>query len=973
MEPDKIIVKGASEHNLRNVSLEIPKKKFVVFTGVSGSGKSSMAFDTIFAEGQRRYIESLSSYARQFLGQLEKPKFEAIHGLSPTIAIEQKAASKNPRSTVGTITEIYDYLRVLFARVGVQHCSSCSREVQVQTSDQIVCEIMRLAEGTRFTLLAPLVVNKKGEHREILAEASSQGFTRARIDGVPARLDAEIKLEKNKKHTVELMVDRLAMRPDIGPRLTESIETALKFGEGTLTIAFEDGQEKTVSENLACTACGISFPMLSHQSFSFNSPLGMCKECNGLGTTLEMDPDRVVPDPTLSVNEGAIRVVGERADDPESWSGRIIANLAKEFDIDLDKPWGSLSKEHQGLILYGTRGEQFVVRYESRSSKGQFLTDYNGVINNLLRRFKETQSESAREYYARFLKKADCPGCGGSRLRPESRAVRVAGVSIVEICRMTIGNTLDFFKGLSLSGNQKIIAGEALKEIQNRLSFLVNVGLSYLTLDRAGPSLSGGEAQRIRLASQIGNELTGVLYILDEPSIGLHHKDNARLLESLRHLRDLGNSVIVVEHDEETMAQADWLVDFGPGAGIHGGQVVAAGPPEEVKKELHSLTGRYLAGVESIEVPSCRRRPRGWLTVQGAREHNLKDIDVSIPLGVFTAVTGVSGAGKSTLVRGILYPALARELMGAQESPGLHRGIKGQEALDKIIHIDQDPIGRTPRSNPATYSKAFDPIRELFASLKESKMHGYTAGRFSFNVKGGRCEACEGDGMVRVEMHFLADVYVPCDVCKGRRFNEATLRVKYKNRSIADLLDTPIEQAYEMFENIPRIRNILKTLIDVGLGYMHLGQPSPTLSGGEAQRVKLARELSKVATGRTFYILDEPTTGLHFDDIRRLIGVLNRLVEGGNTVLVIEHNIDVIKSSDYCIDLGPDGGESGGRVVAGGTPEEIALVTESYTGEVLRKILAPVNESPSSRGRVKRRVGGKRDRSTGERESTPGR
>ncbi|MBI4863171.1 MAG: excinuclease ABC subunit UvrA [Candidatus Riflebacteria bacterium] len=941
MEPDRLVVKGASEHNLKSVYLEVPKKKLVVFTGVSGSGKSSMAFDTIYAEGQRRYVESLSSYARQFLGQLEKPKYDWIKGLSPTIAIEQKAASKNPRSTVGTITEVYDYLRVLFAKIGVQHCHRCGRPVTVQTPDQIVQEIMRLPDGSRFTLLAPLVVNKKGEHREVLEEARAAGFTRARIDGVPVRLDEEIKLEKNKKHTVELIVDRLVFRPDIAARLAESVETALKFGDGLLTIAHEGGKEVTVSENLACTGCGISFPQLSHQSFSFNSPLGMCKGCNGLGNTLEMDPALIVPDSTLSVREGAINVWGERVDDSASYSGQILENLAREYGIDLDLAWQELPEKHRKLILYGTRGKSITVHYESSRGTGEFVMNYAGVANNLLRRFKETRSEDARDYYSRFLRKAPCPECGGSRLRAESAAVKVGGVTIVEICRMAIAHTIEFFAGLKLEGNQKIIAGEVLKEVRSRLAFLHDVGLSYLTLDRAGPSLSGGEAQRIRLASQIGSELTGVLYILDEPSIGLHQKDNVKLLKSLQHLRDIGNTVIVVEHDQETMEQSDWIIDFGPGAGAHGGEIVASGTPTAVKDNPASLTGRYLAGVEQIEIPATRRCPSGWLSVLGAAENNLKGVDVHIPLGAFVAVTGVSGAGKSSLIRGILYPALARALAGAQETPGKHGGIKGMEALDKVIHIDQGPIGRTPRSNPATYSKAYDPIRELFASIKESKMHGYTAARFSFNLKGGRCEACEGDGVVRVEMHFLADVYVPCEVCRGRRFNDATLRVKYKGRSIADVLDLSIQEAHDLFENIPRIKRILKTLMDVGLGYMKLGQQSPTLSGGEAQRVKLARELSKTSTGRTFYILDEPTTGLHFDDIRRLIEVLIRLVEGGNTVLVIEHNLDVIKNADHCIDLGPEGGEGGGRVVAAGSPEEIARVDTSHTGQFLKRILTP--------------------------------
>jgi excinuclease ABC subunit A len=940
MEPEKIVVKGAAEHNLKHVTVEVPKKQLVVFTGVSGSGKSSMAFDTIFAEGQRRYVESLSSYARQFLGQMEKPKFDSIRGLSPTISIEQKAASKNPRSTVGTITEVYDYLRVLYAKIGTQHCHKCGQAVAIQTSDQIVQEIMRLPEGTKFTLLAPLVVNKKGEHREIIQEAQAGGFVRARIDGVPVRLDEEIKLEKNKKHTIELVVDRLIAKPDVQGRLTESVETALKFGDGVLTIMFEDGKERTVSENLACTDCGISFPVLSHQSFSFNSPLGMCADCNGLGTTMEIDPERIIPNAEMSINQGCIKVYGERADDAQSWTGRIMVGLAKEFGIDLDKPWNKLSQAHKDIILNGSGDTEFKVSYESRHGrKGSYTTNYEGIANSILRRFKETQSEGARDYYQRFMRRAPCHTCDGTRLRPESASVKLGGVTLVELCRMTIEDAMKLFESLKLNHNQTLIATEVLKEIRGRLGFLVDVGLSYLTLDRSGPTLSGGEAQRIRLASQIGSELTGVLYILDEPSIGLHQRDNIKLLNSLKHLRDIGNSVIVVEHDEETINESDWIVDFGPGAGRLGGEVVAAGTPADVKANPNSLTGKYLSGVEAIEVPATRRPLDKWIEVLGATEHNLKNVDVKIPLGVLVAVTGVSGAGKSSLIRGILYPALARKLMGAQETIGKHKGLKGLEALDKVIHIDQDPIGRTPRSNPATYTKVYDPIRDLFASLKESKMHGYDAGRFSFNVKGGRCDACDGDGLVKVEMHFLADVYVPCEVCKGKRFNEATLRVRYKGKNINEVLELQIQEALELFENIPRIRKILQTLMDVGLGYMQLGQPSPTLSGGEAQRVKLAKELSKTATGRTFYILDEPTTGLHFDDIRKLIAVLNRLVESGNTVLVIEHNLDVIKTADYVIDLGPEGGEGGGEVIGTGTPEEVAKIPGSYTGQFLKDLL----------------------------------
>jgi excinuclease ABC subunit A len=952
-EPEFITVKGAREHNLKSVTLEIPKKKLVVFTGVSGSGKSSLAFDTLYAEGQRRYVESLSSYARQFLGQMEKPKYDTIRGLSPTISIEQKAASNNPRSTVGTITEVHDYLRVLYASIGIQHCPSCGRQVGKQTAQQIVDSILALPEGSRILVLAPLVQNRKGEYKDLLADVQKRGFARVRVDGMIHQLTERLHLDKKLKHDIELVVDRLVVKEGIRSRLTDSVETALREGKGTLVVADADKEQRVGpgidpeeykkhdrfhSELNACHTCGLSFGELAPQAFSFNSPLGSCADCQGLGTRAEMDPALIVPDPSLSIRAGAVEPWASGMERGEGWTFEFVEHLARSLRIDLDAPWGELPKRDRDVVMLGT---------EAAGNGRSWRIEFEGVVNQLYRRFKATGSEAMRRYYMRYFSDKPCQTCGGERLRPESRAVRIRGKGIVDLSRLTIQEAHAWLASLGLRGNEAKIGDELLKEIRNRLKFLLDVGLGYLTLDRPGPSLSGGESQRIRLASQMGSELTGVIYILDEPSIGLHQRDNGKLLATLKRLRDIGNSVVVVEHDEETMEEADWLVDFGPGAGAHGGEIVAAGTPEEVKRDPASLTGAYLSGRREIAVPARRRAgDHGAITIAGAKENNLKDLTIGFPLGRMIAVTGVSGAGKSTLVNGILRPALMRLHYGTREVPGRHQALSGHELVDKVIDINQQPIGRTPRSNPATYTKVFDCIREVFAQTPEARAFGYQPGRFSFNVKGGRCEACQGDGMKLVEMHFLADVLVPCEACGGKRFNEATLRVAFKGKNVAEVLDLSVTEAKGLFQNHREIARILTTLEDVGLGYIKLGQPSPTLSGGEAQRIKLSRELARVGTGKTLYILDEPTTGLHFEDVKKLLVVLDRLVDAGNTVVVIEHNLDVIKCADWVMDLGPEGGEEGGRLIAEGTPEEIARVKASYTGQYLAKMLATQRARP---------------------------
>ncbi len=946
-ELDAIEIRGAREHNLKNIDVTLPKKKLIVITGVSGSGKSSLAFDTLYAEGQRRYVESLSAYARQFIGQMEKPKYETIRGLSPSISIEQKAASKNPRSTVGTITEIYDYLRVLFARTGVQTCMSCGKDVGRGDSESMVHQIMALPPATKILILAPIVENRKGEHRDQLETLKQDGFARVRIDGVVRELADVQTLAKNKKHNIEVVVDRLVVKNDgdFRKRLADSVETALKFGHGSLIVHIVDREDLLMSEARSC--CGRSYPELRPQLFSFNSPIGMCPDCNGIGSLLAMDEDKIVPDKSLTIRQGAVLPWKNyfAKDTPDRWHtwglGQLKA-MEEQLGLDFDTPWKDLPKKQKDLCLYGSGGREIVVDWNSAKVQGTVKTRVEGLVHSMMRRYLQTESESQKKWYAQFMSSMPCRTCGGKRLKPETLHVKLFGHSIVDVTSMTIREACDFFDRLELSGSRKLIAEELVKEIRARLGFLVNVGLDYLTLDRSGPTLSGGEAQRIRLASQVGSELTGVLYILDEPSIGLHQRDNVKLLRTLCHLRDIGNTLVVVEHDQETMETADWIVDMGPGAGHLGGQVVAEGPPEVIKANDHSLTGRYLSGKESIPVQDRVIRPedRGdrWLTVRNARANNLKGIDVAIPLGLMVAVTGVSGAGKSTLINQILYPALARTFHGDRSEVGAHDGISGLEYIDKVINIDQNPIGRTPRSNPATYTKVFDPIRELFSLLPESRARGYSKGRFSFNVKGGRCEACAGDGYLMVEMHFLADVFVPCDVCGGRRFNEATLSVLYKGHSIADVLDLSVREARDLFQAHPKITAILDTLMDVGLSYIKLGQAATTLSGGEAQRIKLSRELSRRSTGKTLYILDEPTTGLHFDDVKKLLEVLRRLVAAGNTVLVIEHNLDVVKTSDWIIDLGPEGGSGGGFVVAEGPPDTVAENAASYTGQFLKKM-----------------------------------
>ncbi|MDI6711304.1 MAG: excinuclease ABC subunit UvrA [Bacillota bacterium] len=934
---DKIVVKGARVHNLKNIDVEIPRDRLVVLTGLSGSGKSSLAFDTIYAEGQRRYVESLSAYARQFLGQMNKPDVDYIEGLSPAISIDQKARSHNPRSTVGTVTEIYDYLRLLFARIGRPHCPHCGHPIAGQAIEQMVDQIMALPEDTRLQVLAPVVRGKKGEHGRVLEDARRGGFVRLRVDGELRETAEDIRLDKNRKHNIEIVVDRLVVRSGIASRLADSLETAAKLAGGLVVIDLPDrGEEQVLSQNLACVDCGFSFSEIAPRLFSFNSPFGACPTCTGLGVRMEIDPDLVVPDRRKSLYEGAVA----------GWSWwssyyHILEGLAAHYGFDLMAPVARLAPEHLETILYGTRGEK--VRFVYRSTRGvkrEYRAAFEGVIPYLTRRFKESTSDHVREEIEQLMRTRPCPDCKGTRLKPEALAVKVGGRSIAGVAALTIREALSFCDGLDLTEREALIGRRVLKEIRARLGFLVDVGLDYLTLDRAAGTLSGGEAQRIRLATQIGSGLMGVLYVLDEPSIGLHPRDNARLLDTLKRLRDLGNTLIVVEHDEETMRTADWIIDIGPGAGVHGGRVVAAGPVEVIERHPESLTGKYLSGRLSIPVPEARR-PTGerWVEILGARAHNLKSIDVAIPLGLFVCVAGVSGSGKSTLVNETLYSALARELHGARAHPGEHDAMRGLEHLDKVINIDQSPIGRTPRSNPATYTGVFTDIRELFSRTPEARVRGYKPGRFSFNVRGGRCEACQGDGIIKIEMHFLPDVYIPCEVCKGRRYNRETLEVKYKGKSVADVLDMTVDEAVEFFAPIPKIHRRLKTVQDVGLGYIRLGQPATTLSGGEAQRVKLAAELSRRATGRTLYILDEPTTGLHFADVARLLDVLHRLVEAGNTVVVIEHNLDVVKTADWIIDLGPEGGERGGRVVAAGTPEQVAAVPESHTGRFLAKLL----------------------------------
>ena len=937
-----IRIRGANEHNLKNVDVDIPRDALVVFTGLSGSGKSSLAFDTIYAEGQRRYMESLSSYARQFLGQMEKPNVEKIEGLSPAISIDQKSTNRNPRSTVGTVTEIYDYFRLLYARIGIPHCPNCGKEIKKQSVDQMVDQIMALPEGTRLQLLAPVVRGRKGRHEKVLERAARSGYVRVRIDGNLYELAEDIQLDKNIKHNIEIVVDRLIVKPGIERRLTDSIENVLNLSEGLLFVdrVGSDEEMLTFSQSFSCPDCGVSIDEIEPRSFSFNNPFGACPECYGLGYKMEFDSDLMIPDRTLSINQGAITVLGwQSCQQPGSFANAILQALAKEYHFDLDTPFGEYPQKIQDILLHGTGGKEVLVYYEGQRGKGQYPIAFEGLIRNVERRYRETGSDATKQEYETFMRITPCRLCKGQRLKKEALAVTVCGKNIYEITSMFIGELSQFLQDMKLTAQQELIGSQILKEIRARVGFLIDVGLDYLSLSRATGTLSGGEAQRIRLATQIGSGLVGVCYILDEPSIGLHQRDNDKLLATLKNLRDLGNTLIVVEHDEDTMRAADYIVDVGPGAGSHGGQIVASGTVEEIMNTPESITGQYLSGAKKIPVPETRRKPAGWLTVRSAEENNLKKIDVKFPLGVFTCVTGVSGSGKSSLVNEILYKHLARDLNRARCIPGKHAAIDGIEQLDKVIAIDQSPIGRTPRSNPATYTGVFDMIRDLFASTSDAKAKGYKKGRFSFNVKGGRCEACGGDGIIKIEMHFLPDVYVPCEVCGGKRYNRETLDVKYKGKSIYDVLDMTVEEALTFFENVPSIQRKIQTLYDVGLSYVKLGQPSTELSGGEAQRIKLAAELSRRSTGRTIYILDEPTTGLHFADVQKLIEILHRLAEGGNTVVVIEHNLDVIKTADYLIDIGPEGGMRGGTVIAKGTPEEVAENPASYTGYYVKKML----------------------------------
>ena len=935
-----IKIRGAKEHNLKNIDVDIPRNELVVLTGLSGSGKSSLAFDTIYAEGQRRYMESLSSYARMFLGQMEKPDVEKIEGLSPAISIDQKSTNRNPRSTVGTVTEIYDYFRLLYARIGIPHCPNCGRPIARQTVDQMVDQILALPEGTKIQLLAPVVRGRKGEHAKVLERAKRSGYVRVRIDGNLYDLSEEIKLEKNIKHNIEIVVDRLVVKDGITARLTDSVENTLALAEGLLIVDVIGGEPMTFSQSFSCPDCGISVSEIEPRSFSFNNPFGACPDCFGLGYKMEFDVDLMIPDKELSINQGAIVVTGwQSCTDKGSFTNAILQALCKAYNFSLDTPFEEYPESVKNIILHGTDGKTVDVYYEGQRGKGVYPVAFEGLIKNVERRYRETGSETMKQEYESFMQFTPCKLCGGMRLKREALAVTVADKNIYEITSLSITKLQEFLNNLSLTKNEELIGGQILKEIRARVGFLVNVGLGYLSLSRATGTLSGGEAQRIRLATQIGSGLVGVCYILDEPSIGLHQRDNDKLLAALKNLRNLGNTLIVVEHDEDTMREADYIVDIGPGAGSHGGEVVACGTAEEIMKIPESITGQYLSGALKIPVPAVRKKPTGWITVQGAQENNLKNIDVDFPLGVMTVVTGVSGSGKSSLVNEILYKHLAKKLNRARTIPGKHKGIKGVEQLDKVIAIDQSPIGRTPRSNPATYTGVFDQIRDLFAATADAKAKGYSKGRFSFNVKGGRCEACSGDGIIKIEMHFLPDVYVPCEVCGGKRYNRETLDVKYKGKSIYDVLDMTVEEALPFFENVPSIRRKIETLNDVGLSYVKLGQPSTELSGGEAQRIKLATELSRRSTGKTIYILDEPTTGLHFADVQKLVEILQKLTEGGNTVVVIEHNLDVIKTADYIIDIGPEGGDGGGTVIAKGTPEEVAANPASYTGKYIKKML----------------------------------
>lgn len=935
-----IRIRGANEHNLKDISLDIPRNKFVVLTGLSGSGKSSLAFDTIYAEGQRRYMESLSSYARQFLGQMEKPNVESIEGLSPAISIDQKSTNRNPRSTVGTVTEIYDYFRLLYARIGIPHCPNCGREIHKQTIDQMVDQIMSLPEGTKLQLLAPVVRGRKGEHAKVLERAKKSGYVRVRVDGSLYELTEEIKLDKNIKHNIEIIVDRLVVKEGINRRLTDSIENVMELANGLMIVDIIGGEPMNFSDSFACPDCGISIEEVEPRSFSFNNPFGACPECFGLGYKMEFDVDLMIPDKTLSINQGAITVMGwQSCTDKNSFTNAILQALCKEYHFSLDTPFEELTPEVQDMLIHGTKGKEVIVHYKGQRGEGKYPVAFEGLIKNVERKYRETSSEIMKAEYETFMRITPCKECGGRRLKKSSLAVTVCDKNIYEVTSLSVNKLYEFLDGMELTPQQQLIGKRILKEIKARVGFLKSVGLEYLCLSRATATLSGGEAQRIRLATQIGSGLVGVCYILDEPSIGLHQRDNDKLLGALRNLQELGNTLIVVEHDEDTMLAADHIVDIGPGAGEHGGQVIAQGTAQEIMQMPESITGQYLSGRIQIPVPATRRKPTGWLTVKGAAENNLKNIDVKFPLGVFTCVTGVSGSGKSSLVNEILYKYLAKQLNRARTIPGKFKKIEGVEQLDKVIDIDQSPIGRTPRSNPATYTGVFDQIRDLFASTVDAKAKGYTKGRFSFNVKGGRCEACGGDGIIKIEMHFLPDVYVPCEVCQGKRYNRETLDVKYKGKSIYDVLDMTVEEALEFFDKVPSIRRKIETLNDVGLSYIKLGQPSTTLSGGEAQRIKLATELSRRSTGKTIYILDEPTTGLHFADVHKLVEILQRLAEGGNSVVVIEHNLDVIKTADYIIDIGPEGGDGGGTVIAEGTPEHIAQCPNSYTGIYVKKML----------------------------------